>query len=128
MGILKSEVVAVTTTGAAGSGAGNADSSSFVGEIVGFAINHDANAPATTDITITDKRTGIVILNINNSATDVYVTPRKLAVDSANANILASDVNGRVATPYVVDQGVNVAIAGGNSITNHVVVTVHYRR
>lgn len=128
MGILKSEVVAVTTTGVAGSGAGNANSSPFVGEIVGFTINHDPNAPSTTDLTITDRRTGVTILNMNNANTDVYVTPRKVAVDSTNTNILASTANALWPTPYIVDQGVNVAIAQGNSITNHCVVTVHYRR
>lgn len=124
MGILKSATIPVTTTGSAGSGAGNADSETFHGEIMGIHINHDANAPATTDITISDKRTGITILNINNSATDVFKVPGIFAVDSAGAG-LTNDVKPQ---PYVVDQGVNVAVAGGNSITNHTVVTVHYRK
>lgn len=128
MGILKSATVGVTTTGSAGSGAGNSDSETFAGEIVGIYVNHHANAPATTDITITDKRTGVTILNVNNSAADAYFAPRAKAVDSANANLLSSDANGVWAVPYVVDQGVNVAVAGGNSITNHAVVTVFYRR
>lgn len=128
MGILKSATIGVTTTGAAGSGAGNSDSETFVGEIVGIYVNHDANAPATTDITITDKRTGVTLLNVNNSLTDAYFAPRAKAVDSANANLLSSEVNGVWPQPYVVDQGVNVAIAGGNSITNHAVVTVFYRK
>lgn len=128
MGILKSTTVAVTTTGADGSGAGNADSDSFVGEIVGIYVNHHANAPATTDVTITDKRTGVTIWTLNNSATDVYVVPTKQAVDSTNTNILSSTANGLHPRPYVVDQGVNVSIAQGNSITNHAVVTVHYRK
>lgn len=126
--LLKSATVGVTTTGSAGSAAGNADSESFVGQIEGFAINHDANAPTTTDITITDKRTGITLWALNNSKTDVYVAPRIGAVTAANAPILASEVNAILAVPYCVDQGVNVAVAQGNSITNHVVVTVFYRK
>ena len=128
MTILKSQTIAVTTTGAAGSGVANADSATFIGEIVGLMINHDANAPATTDTVVSDKRTGVVILRINNSATDVYKAPRIAAVDAANASILSSEVNGVYAVPYVVDQGVNVDIQGGNSITNHTVVTVIYRK
>ena len=50
------------------------------------------------------------------------------AVDAANADMLSAATNGLHPIPYVVDQGVNVAIAQGNSITNHVVVTVHYRK
>lgn len=128
MGILRASTIAVSTTGAAGSGAGNADSDVFVGEIVGIAINYDANAPATTDVVVTDKRTGVEILRINNAATDVYKTPRTKAVDAADAALLSSDANGVWATPYAVDRGVNVAVAGGNSITNHCVVTVFYRK
>lgn len=128
MTILKSVTVGVTTTGAAGSGAGNADSDSFVGEIHSIRVNHDANAPATTDITITDKRTGTTIWTLNNSNTDVTIAPRLTAVTSANAAILSAEANGLHPVPYAVDQGINVAVAGGNSITNHVVVTAYYRK
>jgi hypothetical protein len=127
MGILKSTTIAVTATGADGSAAGNADSDVFKGEIVGIEVNHHANAPATTDITITSKRTGITIWALNNSNSDVYKVPAIGKVTSANAAILDSEVNAIAEAPYVVDQGVNVAIAQGNSITNHTVVTVHYR-
>lgn len=127
MGILRSATIAVTTTGAAGSGAGNADSETFKGEIVGVYINYDANAPATTDVVLKDKRTGTEILRINNANSDVYKTPRSKAVDAANADLLSATANGVHVTPYVVDQGVNVAVAEGNSITNHTVVTVLYR-
>lgn len=128
MTILKAVTVGVTTTGSAGSGTGNADSELFVGEIVGVAINYDANAPNTTDVVVKDKRTGIEILRINNANTDVYKTPRSKAVDAANADLLSSDTNGVWATPYCVDQGVNVDVAGGNSITNHCVATIFYRK
>jgi len=124
MSAIKSATVGVTTTGSAGSGAGNSDSETFAGEIQQIGVNHDANAPATTDIIITDKRTGVNIWALNNSATDVIVHPRKFAVDAANAAL----TNNVTPEKYVVDQGVNVAIAGGNAITNHVVVTVLYRR
>lgn len=128
MGILRASTIAVSTTGSAGSAAGNADSDVFIGEIVGIAINYDANAPATTDVVISDKRTGIEILRVNNANSDVYKTPRSKAVDAANADLLSSDANGVWATPYAVDRGVNVSVVQGNSITNHCVVTVFYRK
>lgn len=129
MGMLnRATTVAVTTTGSAGSAAGNADSDTFLGEIRAISIDYDANAPATTDVVVTDKRTGIEILRINNANTDVQKAPRLAAVDAANATLLSSDANGVWAEPYLVDQGVNVAVAGGNAITNHCVVTVFYQR
>lgn len=128
MGILKSATIGVTTTGAAGSGAANADSESFTGEIVGILVNYDPNAPNTTDVVVKDKRTGVEILRINNANADVYKTPRSKAVDAANADLLSATANGVHPTPYCVDQGVNVDVAGGNSITNHNIVTVFYRK
>ena len=124
MGMLAAKTIAVTATGTAGSATGTADSETFNGEIQQIGVNHDANAPATTDITITDKRTGIALWALNNSATDVIVFPRKFGVDAANAAL----TNNVTPERFCVDQGVNVAVAGGNAITNHVVVTVLYRR
>ena len=128
MTILKSAPVGVTTTGSAGSAAANADSVSFVGEIVGLYLDYHASAPNTTDVVVKDKRTGVEILRINNANTDVYKAPRIVAVDAANANILSSEVNGLWPQPYVVDQGVNVDVAGANALTNCVVATVIYRK
>lgn len=124
MGILRAKTVGVTATGADASAAGNADSDTFVGEIAGVYLDFHATSPATCDTTIQDKRTGVDILVVTNSATDVYAVPKIYAVDVANA-ALTSDV-----TPqsYHVDQGVNVAIAQGNSLTNAVVATIFYRR
>lgn len=128
MGILKSATVAVTTTGAAGSGAANANSDSFIGEIVGFYVDYAAAAPNTTDVIIKDKRTGKAIWTLNNANTDIYVSPAIGAVDSANASLLSATANGVHARPYCVDQGINVDVAGANSATNEVVVTVFYRK
>jgi hypothetical protein len=129
MGILKSETIGVTSSsGSNGSAAGNADSATFVGEIAGVYFNYHANAPATTDVVLTDKRTGVEILRINNANTDVYKVPGIGAVDNANAALLSATANGVHARPYHVDQGVNVAIAGANTDSNQVVATVFYRK
>lgn len=128
MGILKSATIGVTAAGSNGSASGNSDSDTFVGEIAGIYVNYAADAPATTDVTITDKRTGVVIWTLNNANTDVYKVPAIGKVTSANAAILDSEVNAVAEAAYCVDQGVNVAVAQANSATNQVVVTVFYRK
>lgn len=127
MGILKATTIAVSAAGAAGSATGNNSSEVFVGEIIGIAVNYDANAPVSTDLIVSDARTGVEILRLNNTATDVYKAPRAAAVDAGGVNI-ASGTNGLWAVPYTVDRGVRVDVAEGNSITNHCVVTVFYRK
>lgn len=128
MTILKSATIAVSPTGSNGSASGNADSESFLGTIEGVYVNYGSTAPNTSDVTITDKRTGVTIWTLNNANTDVYKVPAIGKVTSANAAILDSEVNAIAEAPYCVDQGVNVAIAGANSGTNQVVVTVFYRK
>ena len=110
MGAIKAVTIGVTTTGSAGSGAGNADSDTFAGEIQNLYVNHHANAPATTDVVVTDKRTGVEIWRGNNANTDIAVAPRIFGVDKANAAL----TNNVTPEKYCVDQGVNVAVAGGN--------------
>jgi hypothetical protein len=128
MTILKSATIGVTASGSNGSASGNADSETFTGEIAGIYVNYAADCPNTADVTITDKRSGVTIWTLNNANTDVYKVPAIGKVTSANAAILDSEVNAIADAPYVVDQGVNVAIAGANSATNQVVVTVLYRK
>jgi len=124
MGILKSAVVSVTTTGTAGSAAGNADSEAFIGEIVGIELNWHASAPATSDVTITSKRTGIEIASEDNVVTDKYIAPVIFGEDSGGV-ALTGDVTPR---HRCVDQGVNVAVAGCDALTGALVATILYRR
>ncbi len=128
MTILKAATVGVSPTGTNGSAAANGDSDTFVGEIAGLYINYASDAPATTDVVVKDKRTGVEIFRVNNANTDIYKVPAIAAVDNANANLLSATANGVHARPYCVDQGVNVDVAGANSATNQVVVTVFYRK
>lgn len=124
MSILMAQTVGVTAAGAAGSGAGNADSESFKGSIEGVYLNYHASTPNTADVTVSDKRTGVAILVKSNSTTDAYYAPRIYAVDAAGAALTSNVTPDR----YCVDQGVNVAIAQGNSLTNAVVATILYRK
>lgn len=124
MGILMAVTTGVTATGSAGSAAGNSDSAVFRGEITGVYLNYHASTPNTADVTITDKRTGVTIYAKTNSTTDHYAVPGIYAVDAAAAAL----TNNVTPEHYCVDQGVNVAIAQGNSLTNAVVATVFYRK
>ena len=128
MGILRSQTVAVTTTGSNGTATGNGASDSFEGEIVGVIVNHHANAPATTDVFVVDTRTNVTIYSKANDANDHYAAPRIQAVTNDGTNILSATANGLHPAPYTVDQGVKVYLTGANVETNHVVVTVHYRK
>lgn len=128
MGILKSATIGVSPTGSNGSAAANADSETFVGEIVGIRVNYSSNAPNTTDVTIKDKRTGVTIWALNNANTDVYKVPVIGKVLANDAAVLNAEANGIAEGPYCVDQGVNVDVAQANSATNQVVVTVFYRK
>jgi len=123
MGKIRAKVVKVTTTGGAGSATGNADSEPFVGEIIGVYLNFHASAPATTDITITDKHSGVEIASEDNAVADKYIAPVIFGESNAGAG-LTGDV-----TPqrYAVGQGVNVAVSGADALTNALVATVLYR-
>lgn len=124
MGILKSVTVGVNASGSAGSASGNSNSPPFAGTIEAIEVNYHANTPATADLTITSRRSGVTIYGKANSTTDHFAMPRIYGVDAAG-NALASNV-----TPerYCVDSGVNVAIAQANAETNAVIVTIHYRK
>lgn len=124
MGILRAHTVTVTTTGSAGSATGNADSPVFTGEIVGIYLNWHASAPATSDVTITDKRSGVEIASEDNNVADKFIAPVIFGEDNAGAG-LTGDV-----TPqrYSVDQGVNVSVLGSDALTGALVATILYRR
>lgn len=128
MGILLAETIAVTTTGSNGSATGNASSNSFKGSIEQVLVNHHANAPATTDVFVVDTRTNVTIYTKANDANDHAAAPRLQAVLSDGTNILSATANGLHPVPYSVDQGVKVFLTGANVETNHVVVTVLYRK
>lgn len=128
MTILKSVTVGVTASGSNGSASGNADSASFLGSIEAIEVNYASDCPNTADVTITSKRSGVTIWTLNNASTDRYAIPVLGAVLANDAAVLVATANGILAKPYIVDQGVNVAVAQANSATNQVVVTIHYRK
>ncbi len=113
--------VSVTTTGGAGVSAGNTNSGSLNGYLLGAYVNYHASAPATTDVTISYGTPAwgniLVLSNIN---TDTLKLVRMSCVDAAGAAI-----SGMADLPPL-DGTVNVAVAGCDDLTGAVVVTLIY--
>lgn len=129
---IRSETIAVTTTGSAGSATGTATSPRIVGEVLGIDVNYHASAPATTDLTITaDAVSGgqaarnlLVLTNVNS---DGYYQPAVPLHDSAGAAVTYDGTN-EIYKPPVVNSTITVSIAGADALTNCATVTIHYRR
>lgn len=124
--MIRTETLKVTTTGSAGSATGSATTPSAVrGEILGLLLNFHASAPATTDTTLKTAAEGTGpaynIVVVTDSATDIYLAVRKVAVDIAAAAIAAS------AVPVVVSDKLTLSLAGCDALTNAVIATVFYR-
>ena len=119
---LYAEMIAVTTTGSAGSATGNATSQAIRGEILGLAINYHASTPATADITVEMETSGIDIYAVSDTTTDTFVVPVLFSVDAANS-ALTSDVTPR---HYCVADGIKVTLAQGDALTAAVTVTVFW--
>ncbi len=127
--MIRSERVAVTTTGSAGSATGAENTTQPIsGKILKIRFDYHASAPASTDVTITE-RVGSTdwetICTETDSATDVTRYPRKAVEDNAESAVTYDGTN-EIYEPYVVDDYVRVAVAQSNALTNAVVVTIFY--
>lgn len=123
MGILKAVQVAVSPVGGAGVSTANVDSSVFDGQIEAIYMDY-TTAPATTDVTITDKLSGAAILTLTNTNTDGWYFPRILATDKIGGAIAGLTI----AEKFCVSGGINVLVAQGDVIANEVKATIFYRR
>ena len=115
------ETVNVTTTGTSGSATGSATTlNSLRGLLVAVNIDYNADAPATTDVTLTDVPSGTAIAVFSDSKTDVVHLPLKQNVDAAGAAITG------VYSNYPLTGKVSVSVAGSDALTNCVVVRLIY--
>ena len=117
---VRAERITITTTGSAGSATGSASTGAIVGEILGLAVDFDAAAPATTDITISVG--GYNLWARSNSVADAFVVPVLFGVDAANA-ALTSDV-----TPqhYCAAGRVTASLAQADALAAACVVVVFW--
>lgn len=127
--MIRVEQVKVTTTGsdAAATGAANT-TRPIAGRILKLRLNYHADAPATTDVTVTE-RVGSTnwetIHTETDSATDVTRYPRRAVEDNAEATVTYDGTN-EIYEPFVVCDYVRVAVAGSNALTDCVVVDIYY--
>jgi len=127
--MIRSTQVAVTTTGADAAATGAANTGAPIcGKIQKIRLDYHASAPATTDVTVTE-RVGSTdwetIHTETDSKTDVTRYPRKAVEDNAESAVTYDGTN-EIYEPYVVDGYVRVAVAGSNALTNCVVATIFW--
>lgn len=79
------EQVTITTTGGAGVSAGSGTTIPIQGFLLDVFLDYHADAPATTDVTISDATFGNLVVKSDN-ATDVWLAPRKQTCDPAAAD------------------------------------------
>lgn len=127
--MIREEVIKVTTTGSDASATGASNSTlPIAGRILKVRIDYHASAPATTDVTITERIGSTnweTIHTETDSATDVTRYPRR-AVEDAAENTVTYDGTNEIYEPFVVNGYVRVAVAGSNALTDCVVVSIIY--
>lgn len=107
----------VTTTGADGSGAGEATSAPVSCALLNIYVKYHASAPNTTDVTITEvggaERTLLTLTNVNTSGNKPVRIPE---VDVTGTALASSSPF------YLPGVAIKVAVAGCNALTDAVVV------
>jgi len=127
--MIRQQTVQVDTTGTAGLAAGAANTPQPVcGKILKVRLNFHADAPNTTDVTITE-RVGSTdwetIHTETSSKTDVTRYPRRAVEDNAGATVTYDGAN-EIYEPFVVNGYVRVAVAQADALTDCVVVDIFY--
>lgn len=115
---MKSYIIPVTTTGAAGSATGTASAAVQAGLLIALEVVY-ASAPATADVTITEVVAGVTrtLLTKSNNATSFTWRPLVLGQDNTGANVAAWYI------PDVVFGGfLTVTVAQSDAVTNNVTV------
>jgi hypothetical protein len=115
---LRDALATINTTGSAGSASGTGISESFNGFVLGIYLDFGA-APATTDVTITETLTGVVMLALTNVNTDGLYVPMQPTVTPANA------LTG-VWNYFPVNGSVTVAVAQCDQLTPALTVRIRY--
>lgn len=122
----------ITTTGSAGSATGSAYIPLPPGRITHVKVDYHASAAATTDTVfkvdgLSDGSTGTTILTLTNTVTDIPIRAlgQPAAVDEGNAATAATD---GVEGGAFVKNGLSIAVAQGDALTDCVIVDIWYER
>lgn len=126
---VKRKEIKVTTTGSDGSATGRSTTEGAInGKILDIHIDYHASAPATTDVTITERKGTTDIETIHtetDSKTDITRKPRASMEDNAESGV-TYDGTRPIYENYVVSNPISVAVAGCNALTDAVVVNITY--
>jgi hypothetical protein len=116
------EVVAVTTTGVAGSATGSGTSAAMNGLLWDVYLDYHASCPVTADVTIAYADRGGNILVVSNNATDGLYHPRAKPVDNANAAITNAH------DKFALHGALTVSVAQADALTACVTAYITYLR
>jgi hypothetical protein len=114
------ETVSITTSGSAGSATGSGTTIPIMGFLLDVYLNFHASAPATTDVTISDAVFGNIVVN-SNSATDVWLAPRKATCDVSAASTGLYDL-------VPLNGALTISVAQADALTNCLVATVRFMK
>jgi hypothetical protein len=114
--------IPVTTTGAAGSASGSAQTETLLGELLDVYLEYDASAPNTTDITIAFASRGGNVLAVSDANTSGLFAPRQKVVDNTATAITDSH------TPFVLSGPLTISVAGSDALDPAVTVYLRVRR
>jgi hypothetical protein len=109
---------AITTTGNAGAATGTATITGVFGEWIRLLIDYHADAPATTDVTVTEilpDGTEHTVFTVTDNKTDVDTVVKVASVTSANVATTTFE-------PVLLAGDVRINVAGCDALTNAVVV------
>lgn len=103
--------------GSAGSATNNTDTPTrLIGEVIGIYVKYQDSPPSSTDVVISTKGTApaapsTTLLTLTNKNTDGWFYPRVIPTDTSGVALAALTV----AEPQVIDDIVNISIAGANA-------------
>jgi hypothetical protein len=126
MGIQTSSAIVVTTTGSAGSAAGNATSAEIInGKILAIYLDFHADTPATADVTVETVHAPVkVLLTTSNTATDGWYYPRYIIHSEAGAALTGTAGGDRA--QHGVNDYIKVSLVQGDALTAAVTAYIVY--
>ena len=110
--------VSITTSGGAGAAGGTGYVTGIQGFLLDVYLNYHGSCPATADVQITHPTFGIVVQN-DNSKTDVWLSPRKQTCDQAGADTGSYEL-------IPINDTLTITVAEADALTACLVATVRW--
>jgi hypothetical protein len=122
MTMLKSHKLTVDTTGAAGLATGSADTGEVIrGRIIRIDVDYNAAAPATTDLTITEKSALLpkTLVSLPNTNADTTIYPAFQLTDETGTGVAEYE-------SVAVNDYLTVALDQCDALTPAITVEIFY--